>query len=130
MTKKILLVDDRENIRITLRDVFEALGYTVAVASTGEEALEIIDNIKPDLALMDIELNTVIPSSMVGFEVCRQIKQIKKLSTKVIIYTGTLRTVDTVMARRMGADDFIIKGKDTAILVKAVEELIGGARNE
>jgi len=125
MTKKILLVDDRENVRVVLRDVFETLGYTVTVASTGEEALGMIDNVKPDLVLLDTELDTVVPNSMFGFEMCRQIKQVKKLSTKVIIYTGTLGMVDAVKARRMGADDYIIKGEDPALLVKAVKEQIG-----
>ena len=95
MTKKILLVDDRENVRGVLRDIFETLGYTV------------------------------VPNSMFGFEVCRQIKQVKKLSTKVIIYTGTLAMVDAVKARRMGADDYIIKGEDPELLIKAVKEQIG-----
>ena len=125
MTKKILLVDDRKNVRVVLRDVFETLGYTVTVASTGEEALGMIDNVKPDLVLLDTELDTVVPNSMFGFEMCRQIKQVKKLSTKVIIYTGTLGMVDAVKARRMGADDYIIKGEDPALLVKAVKEQIG-----
>jgi len=125
MTKKILLVDDRENVRGVLRDIFETLGYTVVTASTGEEALGLIDKEKPDLALLDTELNTVVPNSMFGFEVCRQIKQVKKLSTKVIIYTGTLAMVDAVKARRMGADDYIIKGEDPELLIKAVKEQIG-----
>ena len=125
MTKKILLVDDRENTCKTLRDIFETLGYTVVTASTGEEALGMIDKEKPDLVLLDTELNTVVPNGMFGFEVCRQIKQVKKLSTKVIIYTGTLAMVDAVKARRMGADDYIIKGEDPELLIKAVKEQIG-----
>ena len=125
MTNKILLVDDRENTCITLRDIFKTLGYTVVTASTGEEALGIIDKEKPELVLLDTELNTVVPNSMFGFEVCRQIKQVMKLSTKVIIYTGTLGMVDAVKARRMGADDYIIKGEDPALLIKAVKEQIG-----
>ena len=125
MTNKILLVDDRENVRGVLRDIFETLGYTVVTASTGEEALGLIDKEKPDLALLDTELNTVVPNGMFGFEVCRQIKQVMKLSTKVIIYTGTLGMVDAVKARRMGADDYIIKGEDPALLIKAVKEQIG-----
>ena len=125
MTKKLLLVDDRENVRVVLRDVFKTLGYTVVTASTGEEAISIIDKEKPDLALLDTELNTVVPNGMFGFEVCRQIKQVKKLSTKVIIYTGTFGMVDAIKAKQMGADDYIIKGEDPALLVKAVENLIG-----
>ena len=129
MTKKILLVDDRENVRVTLRDIFENEGYTVVVATRGEEALEMIDKERPDLALLDTEMDTVIPGSMEGFEVCRQIKKVRNLSIKVIIYTGTLGMIDAVKARQMGADDYIIKGEDPAILVEAVKKLIGDAKN-
>ncbi len=130
MTKKILLVDDRENVRVTLRDIFENEGYKVVATATGEEALGIIDKEKPDLALLDTELDTVVLKSMNGFEVCRQIKKVKKLPIKIIIYTGTLGMIDAVKARRMGAEDYIIKGEDPAILVKAVKKLIGNAKNE
>lgn len=130
MTKKILLVvDDRENVRVTLRDIFESEGYTVAVAGTGEEALAIIDKEKPDLAILDTELDTVVPKSMDGFEVCRQIKQVRKLPIIVIVYTGMLGMVDAVKARHMGADDYIIKGEDPAVLVEAVKKLFGDAKN-
>jgi len=129
MTKKILLVDDRENVRVTLHDIFQNEGYTVVVATTGEKALEIIDKEKPDLVLLDTELDTVVAQSMNGFEVCRQIKQVRKLSIKVIVYTGTLGMIDAVKARRMGADDYIIKGEDPAILVEAVKKLIGDVKH-
>lgn len=129
MTKKILLVDDRENVRVTLRDIFENEGYKIIAADTGEKALAIIDKEKPDLALLDTEMDTVVPGSMNGFEVCRQIKKVRKLPIKVIVYTGTLGMIDAVKARRMGAEDYIIKGEDPAILVKAVKKLIGNAKN-
>ena len=129
MTKKILLVDDRENVRVTLRDIFENEGYTVVAFDTGEKALDMIDKEKPDLVLLDTELDTVVPKSMNGFEVCRQIKQVRKLSIKVIVYTGTLGMIDAVRARSMGADDYIIKGEDPAMLVEAVKKLIGDAKN-
>jgi len=129
MTKKILLVDDRENVRVTLRDIFQNEGYTVVVATTGEEGLDMTDKEKPDLILLDTELDTVVPGSMNGFEVCRQIKQVRKLSIKVIVYTGTLGMIDAVKARRMGADDYIIKGEDPAVLVEAVKKLIGDVKH-
>ncbi|MDP3729279.1 MAG: response regulator [bacterium] len=129
MAKKILLIDDKENVRVTLRDIFEHEGYTVVVATRGEEGLDMIDKEKPDLALIDTEMDTVIPGSMDGFEVCRQIKQVRKLPVKVIIYTGTLEKIDAVKARQMGAEDYIIKGEDPAVLVGAVKKLIGDAKN-
>ena len=129
MTKKILLVDDRENVRVTLHDIFENEGFTVVAATTGEEGLDMIDKEKPDLVLLDTELDTVVPKSINGFEVCRQIKKVRKLPIKVIVYTGTLGMIDAVKARRMGADDYIIKGEDPAVLVAAVKKLIEGVEN-
>ena len=129
MTKKILLADDRENVRVTLRDIFENEGYSVVAFDTGEKGLAMIDKEKPDLVLLDTELDTVVPQSMNGFEVCRQIKKVRKLPIKVIVYTGTLGMIDAVKARREGADDYIIKGEDPGILVKAVKKLIGDAKN-
>ena len=129
MTKKILLIDDKENVRVTLRDIFEHEGYTVVVAMRGEEALDMMDKEKPDLALIDTEMNTVVPGSMDGFEVCRQIKQVRKLPIKAIIYTGTLEKIDAVKAKRMGAEDYIIKGEDPAVLVEDVKKLIGHVKN-
>jgi DNA-binding response OmpR family regulator len=129
MTKKILLIDDRNNVLVTLRDIFENMGYTVITAARGEEALDMVDKEKPDLALIDTEMSSVISGSIDGFEVCRQIKKIRELPIKVIIYTGTLEKVDAVKARRMGADDYIIKGEDPAVLVVAVKNLIGDAKN-
>ena len=130
MTKKILLIDDKENVLITLCDIFENEGYKVVAVDTGEKALDIIDKEKPDLALIDTVMDTVASKSMNGFEVCRQIKQVRKLPIKVIVYTGTFENIDAVKARRMGADDYIIKGEDPAILVKAVKKLIGDGKNE
>ncbi len=129
MAKKIVLVDDKENIRVTLCDIFENEGYTVVVATRGEEALDMIDKEKPDLALIDTQMDTVIPGSMDEFEVCRQIKQVRKLPIKVIVYTGTMEKIDAVKARQMGADDYIIKGEEPAVLVEAVKKLIGDAKN-
>ena len=130
INKKILLVDDRENVRVTLSDIFENKGYEVIKVARGEDALDVIDKEKPDLVLLDTELDTVVPESMNGFEVCRQIKQVRKLPIKVIVYTGTLGMIDAVRARQMGADDYIIKSEDPADLVEAVKKLIGDAENK
>ena len=130
MTKKILLVDDRETMRTVLGDIFEGLGYKVVKASTGEEALGIVDKEMPNLVLLDTELDTIVPSGMIGFEVCRQIKQVKKLPIKVIIYTGTLGMVDALKARQVGADDYIIKGEDTSLLVEMAEKMMRNVNDE
>lgn len=69
-SKKIMLVDDNEDILFMLRSVLEKEGYSIDEAKSGEECLRKIENIKPDLILMDI----VMPG-MNGWEVCKKIKE-------------------------------------------------------
>ncbi len=66
---KIMLVDDDESIRFMLRIVLEREGYNVVEAESGEECLERIDALRPDLILLDITM-----AGIDGWEVCRQIK--------------------------------------------------------
>jgi len=49
---------------------------------------------------------------------------VEKLDTKVIVYTGKIDAIDAVKARRMGADDYCVKGVDPAPLIDAVKKLI------
>lgn len=119
MAKKILLVDDRKNLLIALADSLEEEGYEVVKTMSGKECLDRLDKEKPDLAVIDVGMPGID-----GYEVCRQIKQVRKLPIKVIIYTGTLEMIDAVKARHMGADEFIMKGDDPAILIKAIKKII------
>ena len=119
MGKKILLVDDEANIRTSLADILEKLGYEVIQAANGQEALEKVDKEKPDLVLVDTKM-----PDMDGIEVCRQIKNIEGLNTKVIIYTGYIDAVDVTRARLAGSDDYEVKTQDFGKLLSAVKKLI------
>ena len=119
MAKTILIVDDEADARTTLGDILVESGYKIVEAVSGEEALEKVRKEKPDLVLLDTKL-----PGMDGFEICRQIKQVEKLDTKVIVYTGKINAIDAVKARRMGADDYCVKGADPSLLIDAVRKLI------
>ena len=84
MPKTILIVDDEPNVRAGLVDILQELGYSIVEAENGQEAIEKARAIKPDLVLLD----TSMPG-MDGIEICRQIKQVEKISTRVIVYTLT-----------------------------------------
>ncbi len=68
--KKILVVDDEEDIRYVLRRFLEESDYEVLEAKGGPQCLELIEKEKPDLVILDI-----IMPGMSGWEVCRHIKQ-------------------------------------------------------
>ena len=118
MPKTILIVEDEPDARRILGDILTNRGYEVAGAASGQEALEKVDKEKPDLVLVDTKL-----PDMDGIEVCRQIKNIEGLFTKVIIYTGYIDAVDVTKARLAGADDYEVKTEDFAKLLSAIEKV-------
>ena len=118
MDKKILLVDDEPNVRAGLADILRELGYDIIEAGNGQDAIEKVRAVRPDLVLMD----TCMPG-MDGIKACRQIKKIEGLTTKVIIYTGYINAVDVTKARLAGADDYEVKTEDFGKLLSAIEKL-------
>lgn len=118
--KKILLVDDEPQSVEMLKTRLEASGYEVISALCGKEALEILQNNKPNLILLDIILPDIN-----GFQVCKIIKSNEATKDiKVIVCTNKLEEVHAVDARDSGADEFIEKMVDSKILIKLVESFI------
>ncbi len=120
MAKKILIVEDNAQDQKTIKLSLIKHGYeNLIFASTGEEAIAKARSEKPDLVLVDTKL-----PDMEGFEVCRQIKKIEGLTTKVIIYTGYIDAVDVAKARLAGADDYEVKTEGFGKLLSAIKKLI------
>jgi two-component system cell cycle response regulator DivK len=69
MTKRILVVEDREDDRQIIRDMLFGTGYAITEAEDGEQALAAVAKERPDLILMEIQL-----SSMDGYEAMRRIR--------------------------------------------------------
>lgn len=119
MAIKVLIVDDDANMRTTLVDILTEDGYEVIEAASGEEALDEGRKEKPEVILLDTRLPGID-----GNEVCRQIKKIEKLATKVIVYTGHVDAVDAGKARGSGADDYVVKTSDFSLLLEALKKLV------
>ncbi|NIQ02180.1 MAG: response regulator [Nitrospinaceae bacterium] len=73
MVKKILVVDDEDNIRLLYQEVLRDEGYQVLLAKNAEEALNIIDRDTPDLITLDVKM-----PGMSGIEFLAQLKEKKK----------------------------------------------------
>ncbi len=118
--KKILIVDDEELMRITLRDSLIKEGYEVTVACEGEEGWKKFKEVYPALILADLK--------MPGIDGVALLEKIKGISpeTMVIMMTGYGTIESAVQAMKLGAYDYITKPflpEDMVLLVKRAVEV-------
>ncbi len=106
----ILLVDDiPENLQI-LHQILNTGEYSFALASSGREALKLVDKKMPDLILLDIMMNDIN-----GYEVCQQLKkEPPKDEIPIIFLTAKVEVEDKVKGFEMGAVDYITKPFEAA----------------
>src|SRR3954454_6373004 len=103
MKARILVVDDEAEIRRSVRMILEYEGYDVQEASSGPEALAIIERETPDLVFLDIKM-----SGMDGLDALQRIRQTNE-SLPVVIISGHGTVSTAVEATKLGAFDFIEK---------------------
>lgn len=118
--KTILVVDDTEaNIDVLV----EILGdeYDVSVALDGESALEIAEEIIPDVILLDIMM-----PEMDGYEVCRRLKANKQTKgIPVIFVTAKGESEEESEGYEIGASDYITKPVDPLLVRQSIEKALG-----
>lgn len=119
-TKTILIVDDDEiNIKL-LERLLMSENYRTASATSGDEALEIIPDVSPDLILLD-----VLMPGIDGFEVCRILKRDENTrAIPVVMVTALAAKENKIAAMRAGADDFLNKPLDPIELRVRVKSLL------
>lgn len=98
----ILVVDDEPQIRRVLRSTLSSQGYVITEAKTGEEAVDSVRKIKPDLVLLDVNM-----PGMGGVEACREIR--RSSEAPIIMLTVRNAERDKVAALDAGADDYVVK---------------------
>jgi two-component system, OmpR family, KDP operon response regulator KdpE len=98
----ILVVDDEREIVRALQRSLTAHGYTVLTASSGEEAIEVVEKLHPDILLLDLLLPGIN-----GLEVCRQVRTVSNVPILVLSVKDTEH--DKVEALDLGADDYVAK---------------------
>ncbi|MGE6402528.1 MULTISPECIES: response regulator transcription factor [Bacillus cereus group] len=114
---KILLVDDEERM-LRLLDLFlSPRGYFCMKATSGLEALELIEQKDFDIILLDVMM-----PNMDGWDTCYQIRQISKVP--IIMLTARNQNYDMVKGLTMGADDYITKPFDEHVLVARIEAIL------
>jgi DNA-binding response OmpR family regulator len=122
--KKVLILEDEENIRSFVVINLKRAGYDVVEAGTGQEALRLLQ-LFPEIgvAILDIML-----PDMDGFEVCRRIRAGNK-TMGVIMLTARTQEMDKVTGLMTGADDYVTKPFSPAELTARIDALyrrVGG----
>ena len=119
--KTVLIVDDDPSIVRALKAILERHGCRTCVAMDGREALQKIDEKKPDLIILDLWLPEV-PGEMV----CKVIKRNEKFKDiPVIMVTAKCTEVDRIIGRVIGADYYVNKPFDAMALLKLVQDALG-----
>ncbi len=122
MSKRVLIIDDEENIRQMTRLTLETAGYEVGEAGSGTEALAILVSAAPwDVVLLDQKM-----PGMVGTDVLRRIKVMSPQSP-VIMMTAFASIALAVEAMRLGATDFVRKPMTPEIVRNAVAAALAKA---
>jgi two-component system OmpR family response regulator len=115
--RKVLLVEDDEAVRMTLRYNLAAAGYVVLEATTGTKGLEMARARTPDAVVLDLML-----PELTGEEVCRILRQ--ESNVPILMLTARGAEADKVQGLAQGADDYMTKPFGVQEFVARVEALI------
>lgn len=122
INKKILLVEDDTVILRILSERLRKEGYDIFVAEDGEEGLEKVKSLKPDLILLDL----ILPK-LDGISLLKKIKKDESISNIPILILTNLRSDETIEeSTKLGVSDYLVKVNYTPDeLVSKVKETVG-----
>lgn len=117
---KIMIVDDSGYTRKMVKTVLEVNGFSdIVEASTSSEAIAKFKKHKPDVALLDI----VLESGTDGFEICKEFRKISS-ATKVIFLTAINQDSYRAKAKELKADAYIVKPFEPDLLIAKIKEIV------
>jgi len=118
--KKILVIEDEDDVRDLVCYNIERHGYHVVGAASGEEGLKEARKDPPDLIILDLMLPGID-----GLEVCRVLKRDDRTaSISVIMLTAKGEEIDIVTGLELGADDYVVKPFSPRVLVARVRSVL------
>jgi DNA-binding response OmpR family regulator len=121
MSKRILIVDDEQNIAASLEFVMEQAGFEVKIAANGQEALDLARSFRPDLVLLDVMMRVKS-----GYEVCQVLKSDPdSRAIKIVMLSAKGRDVEVAKGLELGADAYVVKPFSTRDLVAKVRTMLG-----
>ena len=118
MKANLLIVDDNEGVRTSLKDYFSREGYAVTVAEDGAAALAALAQARPDLIILDVQLPD---PDQDGLDVCKTIRQRMGQTVGIIMISGVkMEMLDRVVGLEVGADVYMLKPFETQVLLAQV----------
>src|SRR5512136_205229 len=118
MTERILVIEDEEDLRMTLNDRLKGEGYAPDFAADGDEGFRKATQGKYDRILLDV----MLPGKS-GLDVCRDLRK-AGLTTPVIMLTARGQLLDKVLGLKIGADDYLTKPFEMLELLARLEALL------
>jgi DNA-binding response OmpR family regulator len=114
--KKILIIEDEDYISDLLSYSLKKEGFITKIAQNGGKGLELINELKPDLLILDLML-----PDMSGFEICKKVS--KEYAIPVVMITAKSDTFDKILGIELGADDYITKPFDTREVIVRIKAI-------
>jgi two-component system nitrogen regulation response regulator GlnG len=119
---KVLLIDDEPDVQYSFRRILDPDSIELSTASSGEEGLELIPKLKPDLVIMDVRMG-----GLSGLDTLRRIRQ-DDGKLPVIIMTAYGTTQTAIEAMKLGAYDYLLKPFDVPKLKQIIGSALDAAR--
>jgi two-component system, OmpR family, phosphate regulon response regulator PhoB len=117
MQNSILIVDDNADLRKLVRMTLLRLPFHLLEAASGDEALNVIREMAPQIVVLDV----MMPGQHDGYDVCRIVKSDPELAgIKIILLTARGQQADIEMGRLVGADEYLVKPFSPAELVRKI----------
>ncbi len=122
MAKKILITEDSPTVLAIMQAALQEEGFEVTTALDGQDALNKArakDNL-PDLIILDLMLPKID-----GYKVCRMLKFDDKYKhIPIIMFTARMQEADKKLGKEVGADAYLTKPFDPAVLISKIKELL------
>ena len=111
LDSEILIADDDMTVRMVVRSAIQSAGIKCRMACNGTEALQMIRDCRPPLAILDVNM-----PGMDGYEVLAAVRN-EKLPVRIILLTARQQEADITRAFMLGADDYVVKPFNPAELL-------------
>jgi DNA-binding response OmpR family regulator len=120
--KRIMIIEDDPDVLVVIGDLLKSHGYEAHLFSSGEKALEVVEDLLPDIIVMDLMM-----PEMNGFQICGKMRAINNMhNVPMIAITGYDSVENRDRIFNAGIDDYLPKPFDVKVLLQKISNLVPG----